>query len=178
MIPFIKTIKGEKSKGVNTFYRHCKCFCKRVSKASRNTDRENIRQHYQLTVHQYQAGHDVSLWFNTATTGRRVLQKCCSAHAVLKCVCVNASHSHCVNPSHCLFTYYLFINFIIIYSHCVWVCLVFISLVVLFVCYMRIVIMYCTLLYCIWHSLYPYSFITHCHFLYLLPSRYKANYKM
>ena len=42
-------------------------------RASRKTDRENIRLHYQLTVHQYQAGHDVSLWFSTATTGRRLL---------------------------------------------------------------------------------------------------------
>lgn len=38
-----------------------KCFCKRVRRASRNADWESIRQHYQLTVCQYQAEHDVSL---------------------------------------------------------------------------------------------------------------------
>jgi len=54
-----------------------KCSCMSTRKAFRNTDRENIRQHYQLTVHQYQAGCDVSLWFNTAATGRRVLWLCC-----------------------------------------------------------------------------------------------------
>lgn len=53
-------------------------------KASRNVDSENIRQYYQLTVCQYQAGHDVSLKFNTATTGRRVLCYHCAV-CILKC---------------------------------------------------------------------------------------------
>lgn len=94
-----------------------KCFCERVRKASRNADWESIRQHYQLTVRQYPAEHDVSIgqYCNNrkkaAVLPLLLYSLCYSVY-----VCAHTSHPHCVNSSHCLS-----INVAMIYSHSVWI---------------------------------------------------------